>query len=173
MVRPDHAPCLLAGARSPAVSAIPCRDVCGLEELYRVAGGVIEHCLRAAGTADDLVPEGDARCPKPRGLRVDVLDDEMDSIPAARLGLTAIGHGPPSGARFTTQMKHQVTAPNRAERRCVVGFDRKPEVCRVKGDARCHIVDHVADVDVVIQESSPLGVKSVVACGSRRARRVR
>src|SRR3954447_18528300 len=67
----------------------------GLEELDRVAGGVLEQDLPAARPADDVVAERQAGRPQPIDLGPDVLDDEMDAVPASRLRRSAIGHRPP------------------------------------------------------------------------------
>jgi uroporphyrinogen III methyltransferase/synthase len=66
----------------------------GLKELDGVARGVVEHDLGAAGTPDDLVPEPEPRAAKALDFGSDVVHHELDTVPPARLGLAAVGHGP-------------------------------------------------------------------------------
>src|SRR5215203_2086972 len=64
----------------------------GLEELDRVARGVFEQDLPAAGAADDVVAERQAGGPQPLDLGRDVVDDEVDAVPASRLRGAAVWH---------------------------------------------------------------------------------
>jgi len=59
-----------------------CSGAGGLEELDRVARGVLEQDLLAARPADDVVAEGQARGPQPLDVGRDVLDDEVDAVPS-------------------------------------------------------------------------------------------
>src|SRR3954454_17696191 len=70
----------------------------GLEELDRVAGGVFEHDLLAAGSADDVVAELHAGGAQPLDFGGDVLDDEVNAVPTAGLGCAAVGHRAPGRA---------------------------------------------------------------------------
>src|SRR3954469_24886373 len=65
----------------------------GLEELDRVAGGVLEQDLPPAGPGDDVVAECQAGGAQAVDLIRDVLDDEVDAVPAARLRGAPVGHG--------------------------------------------------------------------------------
>src|SRR4051812_18812756 len=70
-----------------------------LEKLDRVAGGIVDQYLLAARSADDVVAEAQAGGAQPLHLASDVLDDEMDPVPAPRRGCAAVGHRPPGRTR--------------------------------------------------------------------------
>jgi hypothetical protein len=61
----------------------------GLEELDRVPGRVVDEDLLPAGPGDDVVAEPEACGAEALDLGVDVVDDEVDAVPAARSGLAA------------------------------------------------------------------------------------
>src|SRR4051794_23061461 len=67
----------------------------GLEQLDRVAGGVLQEDLLPAGAADDVVAEGEACGAQPLDLGRDVLDDQVDAVPAAGFGRAPVGHRSP------------------------------------------------------------------------------
>ena len=56
-----------------------------LEELDDVARWVLDQDLRAAGTLNDFVAEFHARGAQSSDLARDVIDDELESVPAAPL----------------------------------------------------------------------------------------
>jgi len=58
---------------------------CGLEQLDDVAGGILEQDLLAAWIGDDVVAERQAGGAEPLDLGRDVLDDEVDLVPAPGL----------------------------------------------------------------------------------------
>src|SRR5262245_56512698 len=89
--RPGCAPAALSET-SPAVTGLASAP--GLEELDRVAGGVVEHDLPAAGAADDLVPERDSFTGQAFDLGLDVVDDQVDPVPAAGPRLASVRHRP-------------------------------------------------------------------------------
>src|SRR4051794_37866664 len=125
-------------------------SACGLEELDRVAGGVFEQDLLAARPADDVVAERHAGRAQPLDLRGDVVDDEVDAVPTARLRRLAIRHRPSGGALRATEEQAQVAAHDVGERRCSAGTQLEPEVGRVEVDCLVDVVDHVADVHELI-----------------------
>src|SRR5688572_10170455 len=53
----------------------------GLEDLDRVARGVVHQDLAAAGPADDVVAERQPGGAQPLDLGRDVIDDEVDAVP--------------------------------------------------------------------------------------------
>src|SRR5262245_66669962 len=55
----------------------------GLEELDDVAGGVLEQDLPAAGSCEDVVAEPGPRGAEAGDFGIDVVDDEVDAVPAA------------------------------------------------------------------------------------------
>src|SRR4029077_14866935 len=91
----------LAGSTRPPKDVRPSPPLARLEQLDRIARWVLEQDLRAAGPLDDLVAEPNAGSSQPLDLRVDVVDEEVNSIPAARLRPATIGHRPPGRARRT------------------------------------------------------------------------
>ncbi len=58
-----------------------------LEDLDRVAGGVVDEYLSTSGSADYVVAEIGAGDAEALDLGVDVVDDEMDAVPASWFGL--------------------------------------------------------------------------------------
>ena len=65
---------------------------------------------------DDVVAEPHAGGPEPLDLAVDVVDDEVDPVPASRSRGAAVGHGPPRRARRATEEQPQVAAGDVGER---------------------------------------------------------
>src|SRR6266508_1962832 len=118
-----------------------------LEELDHVARRILDQDLRAARSLHDLVPERHAFRAEPFDLGGEVVDDQMDPVPAAWFRAAAVGHGPPRRAGRPAQQQPQVAALNVSERGCLVRELYEAEVRRVERDGGVHVVDHVADVD--------------------------
>src|SRR5919109_287512 len=95
----------------------------GLEELDRVARGVVEQDLPAAGTGDDVVAEGQAGGAQALDLRRAVVDDEVDAVPASGLRRAAVGHRPSGRAGGAAEQQSQVAAHHVGERGRVAGTD--------------------------------------------------
>ena len=74
---------------------------CGLEQLYDVPRWVLEEDLLAPRPFDDVVAEHRTGVSKSADLGVDVVDDEVDPVPAAgsRLGAVRIGRPAELAAR--------------------------------------------------------------------------
>jgi hypothetical protein len=66
-----------------------------LEDLDRVAGGVVDEDLSTARAADDIVAEAEAGGAEALDLGVDVVDDEVDVSRRWRAGPPSCG--PPRG----------------------------------------------------------------------------
>ena len=100
-------------------------------------------------------------------LGVDVVDDEVDAVPAAGARLLPVGHRSSGGARRTAEQQPQVAAGDVGERGGGAGAHLEAEVLRVEVDRRLDVVDHVADVHhlVVFRHGSSCGV---VGAGSDR-----
>src|SRR6476661_7732297 len=81
-----------------------------LEQLDDVPGRVEQQDLLAARTFDDVVAELRPRVAQPRDLGDDVVDVEVDAVPATRTRLFAIGHRPSRGARRAREQQTQVAA---------------------------------------------------------------
>src|SRR5215208_491304 len=88
----------------------------GLEELDRVAGRILEQNLLAARTGDDVVAERQPGGAEPFDLGRDVLDDEVDAVPASRLRGAPIRHRPPGRALGAAEQQAQAAAPDVGER---------------------------------------------------------
>ena len=88
-----------------------------LEELDRIPGGVLDEDLGATRTSDDVVAEPQSRRPKAIHVRREVLDDQLNAVPAARLGLTPIGHGPAGRAGSAAEQEPQVATSDIGEGR--------------------------------------------------------
>src|SRR5262249_48936234 len=126
------------------------RSACRLEELDRVAGGILGQNLLAAGSADDLVPEADAVGAQQVDFVGDVVDDEVDAVPAAWLGLSSVGHRPAGGAGWAGEQQPKVAAQDPGERRAGIVAECEAEVAGVELDCLVDVVDHVADADSVV-----------------------
>src|SRR3954454_12760779 len=61
-----------------------------LEELYEVAGRVLEQDLGSPRAGHDLVAEGQARRAQPVDLGLYVIDHELDPVPPTRFGLGSV-----------------------------------------------------------------------------------
>jgi hypothetical protein len=99
-----------------------------LEELDRVARGVVEQDLPAARAADDLVSELDVGGTEPFDLGVDVVHDKVDAVPAARFGFPSVGHRSAGGARRAGEEQPEVAAQDFGERRRGVMSQLKVEL---------------------------------------------
>src|SRR5215472_1444918 len=66
-----------------------------LKQFNRVARWIIEENLRAARARYDVVAEVDSGRTESLDFRGKVVDDEVNTVPATRGGLAAIGHRPP------------------------------------------------------------------------------
>jgi pimeloyl-ACP methyl ester carboxylesterase len=93
--------CCAGSSRARPPTGSPLRaglSVRRLEQLDRVAGRVIEQDLLAARSGDDVVAEGEPGGAQPLDLGFDVVDDEVNAVPATGAGLTAVRHRSPSRA---------------------------------------------------------------------------
>src|SRR5262245_44533893 len=105
-----------------------------LEELDDVAGGVQEQDLPAAGSLDDVVAEPCTGVAEAGHLGIDVVDDQMDAVPAAGSWLGAIRHRPPCGAARSAEQQPQAAAGDVGESGKEARQDFEAEELRVEGD---------------------------------------
>ena len=63
-----------------------------LEQLDRVARGVVDEHLTPAVALDDLAAQRRARLAEPRDHCIEVVELELDAVPATGLRRTAIAH---------------------------------------------------------------------------------
>jgi hypothetical protein len=67
-----------------------------LKDADRVAGGVVDEGLSTARSTDYVVAKPEARGAEALDLGVDVVDDEVDVVPASWSGLRPSGIGRPA-----------------------------------------------------------------------------
>src|SRR5215218_8343019 len=115
----------------------------GLEELDRVAGGIVEQDLLPAWAGDDVVAERQPRGAEPFDFAGEVLDDQMDAVPAAGLWCAPVGHRPSGRAGGAAQQQPEVAPGHVGERGGEARAQLKTEVGGVEGDGGFDVVDHV------------------------------
>src|SRR5258706_15261903 len=81
-----------------------------LEQLDDVAGGVFEQDLGTAWAGENLVAEGQPGLAEVADFGSDVVDEEVDAVPAAGAWLVAVGHGPSGGAGRSAEQQPEVAA---------------------------------------------------------------
>src|SRR5262245_42489163 len=118
----------------------------GLEEFDHVAGGVLEQDLLAAGSCEDVVAEPSTRVAEAGDFDIDVVDDEVDSVPAAGYRLGAIRHWPPRGAGRPAEQQPQVAARDVGESGNEARQNLEVEKLRVEGDGALDVIDDVANI---------------------------
>ena len=109
--------------------------------------GILEEDLRAAGAGDDLVAEPHAGGLEAGDLAVEVVDDEVDPVPAARAGLRTVGHGAAGGARWVRSSRRRRLPRWTSAKAGIEVDDGEAEVAGVEVDGCGDVVDQVADVD--------------------------
>src|SRR3954454_946097 len=143
----------MRGAASPGITdadSKTCVVARRLEELDRVARGVLDQDLLAADACDDLVPEGRARLAQFLHRRLEILDLELEAVPAAGLGHCAGWHRLTAAARPSAgraQRQPQVAASEHREGRSGTHDLLEAEHPAVEVDGGIDIVDDVADAD--------------------------
>src|SRR5205823_1906550 len=125
---------------------MPC-SYCGgrLEQLDQVPRGINGENLCAAGTGHDLVAEPNPLLGEAGDLAVEVVDDEVDAVPASGARSFPIGHRPAGRALRAGQQEAQVPSSDIGERR-TRDTDGEAEVPRVEVDAWGDVVDQIAHV---------------------------
>src|SRR5204862_5697788 len=97
-----------------------------LEELDHVSGGVLEQDLRAAGTADHVIPETQPLPAEPGDLGTDVVDDELDAVPSTGPGPAAVRHRAAGRAGRAREEEPEVPARDVGEGRAALERSVKP-----------------------------------------------
>src|SRR3954454_2219281 len=138
---------------------VDCRISSGtgrLKQLDRIAGGVLEEDLLAAGPVDDLVAERHAGRAQPLDVGGDVVDDEVDAIPAPWLWRSAIRHRASSRTLGAAEQQPEVASHDVGKRGGRIRASSEAEVGRVEGHGFLDVVNHVADVyELVRHVGSP------------------
>jgi hypothetical protein len=117
-----------------------------LKKLDRIAGRIVEEDLRATRSGHDVVAELHPGGAETIDLGSEVVDDEVDTVPAPGCGPPAIGHRAPGRAARCAQEQPQVAPADVGKGRRGLGDQREAEVRRVEGDSGLDVVDHVANV---------------------------
>src|SRR6266540_3667612 len=159
--------CLKRGAESRRKGGGGCtptrdRPLAGrLEQFDRVAGGVVDQDLGAAGPGHDVVAELHSFSAEPLDLGRYVVDKKVDAVPAAWAGFAPVGHRAPGRAGRPTEQQPQVPPNDIDEGRCRIGEHGEPEMGGVELDGGIDVVDHVADADHIFRHvRSPPDVMS-------------
>src|SRR6185312_10434789 len=79
----------------------------GLEQLDRIPGRVLDEDLLAADAGHDLVTEAGAGVTELRDQRLDVLDLELEAVPATGLRHPPVRHRLPAAARSARRAQHE------------------------------------------------------------------
>src|SRR5262245_45660583 len=118
-----------------------------LEDLHRVAVGVFELDLLAAGTLFDLVPEAKARLLQLRDAGRQIIDFKDDPVPPPRLLLAAVGQR--AGPRTLRAAEPEGEVPvrdggeGRSRWKSLVQFEA--QVLRVELHRLVHVLDLIPD----------------------------
>jgi hypothetical protein len=108
---------------------------------------VLEQDLAAAHPAHDLVAEAEPGGAEGLDLARDVVDFELDAVPAARLRDAAVGHrlGGAAGTADGVEQQAQVSPGEGGEAGSRMELDGEAEVPGVERDRGVDVVDDVAD----------------------------
>jgi hypothetical protein len=118
----------------------------GLEEFDRVAAGVFDQDLFAAGTGDDVVAEGDTGPAEflDGGRKIGNLEDE--AVPTAGSGWGAVGHRATGGTGWAAEPEAEVAAGDDGEGGAHRLFEAEVEDFGVEGGGVGDIIDNVPDL---------------------------
>src|SRR5258708_4452034 len=120
-----------------------------LEQLDRVAGGVVEQDLLAAPADDDVVAEAGAGLAQGRDHGFEVGDFDREPIPAAWLRHPAVGHGLAAArpAAGLAQDQAQIAPRQHGEGGRRMHDFREAKLLAIEDDRRIDIADEVADLN--------------------------
>ena len=93
---------------------------------------------------------------KPLGLGRDVVDDQVDAVPAPGAGLPPVGHRPAGRALRPGEQQPEPAADDLRKGRRPVLAQLEPEMAGVEVDRRVDVVDHVADVHELLGQAAIL-----------------
>src|SRR5262249_6402557 len=133
--------------RTEGRSALTQSAAARLKELDEIAGRVLQQDLRSARPGHDVVAELDAGGAQPRDLRRNIVDNEVNAVPATGTRPLAIGHRSPGRTFRPTQQEPQRTQRDIGESRRGVGEEHEAKVFGVPRNRGVHVVDHVTDID--------------------------
>src|SRR5262249_33767368 len=120
----------------------------GLEQLDEISRWVFQQDLLAARALHDRVAEMRAPGPEPIDARIEIVDAEVNAVPAAGGLLLARGHwGAATGAASLRlrQIKMHVAVRNLGEARRGMHLHLEAEMRGVERDGGSHVVDDIAE----------------------------
>ncbi len=118
-----------------------------LEQLDEVARWILEQDLLPANTLSNFVPKAAASRREPGDVGVQVLNNEVDTVPAARCLLLARGHaGATSGAGLgLSQVEVHVPERDFCERRSGMHLQSEAKMMGVEVNRGVDIVNDIAN----------------------------
>src|SRR3954470_14995195 len=139
-------PTLPGAARRGSLGSVPRMR---LEELDRVAGGIVDEDLIAADTLDDLTAKAGPGRPQTLDVAGEIGHLERDPVPPARLRPAPVGERLAATALATrcAEQQAQVAAPQHRERRRGMHLDIEAEEVAIEADRRVDVVHDVAHAD--------------------------
>src|ERR687894_649406 len=113
-----------------------------------IAGAILKQDLLSASALDDLIAEASPRVAYGPNLAGEVVDLHLDAVPAARLGLPAVGHGLacPSSVGLV-QQEAQVASREDRETGGGVKLDTEAEPPGVERDRLLDVINYVTHTD--------------------------
>src|SRR5882724_9132897 len=121
----------------------------GFKQFDGIACRVVEQDLLSAHASDNVVAEVGSRLAQRLDFAHEVGDLELYAVPAAWLGLAAIGHGLGGTPRTDGRVQQEAEVASRDD--CEAGggpeLDAEAETLGVEGDCRIHIIDYVTHGD--------------------------
>jgi hypothetical protein len=134
-----------------------------LEQLDGIASRVIQQDLPATKPAHDVVAEPRSRLAQAVDLAVEIIDLQLDPVPAARLGPATIRHrlGGPTRAAHCVHQQPQIAAREHGEAGRGVQLNGEAEPLGIERDRCIDVVDDVADADSG-HRSAPCGQRSTI-----------
>ena len=122
------------------------RSFFGLEDFDQVAGRVNHPDLGATGSAHHVItPKLHPGGAKPRCLRFDIRNTQLNAIPPAGHRFGAVRHRSPTGTFLTAEQQSEVATADRSECRSGSLIEGKAQVVGVKCNGGIHIINHVPD----------------------------
>jgi hypothetical protein len=121
-----------------------------LEELNRIAGGVVDNDLFSADAGDDVVPEMDASRTKLSDHRLEICDLNRKTIPTAGRLFRSVRHGLTASGVYARRAQHKTETSMRkhGERGRWVHLFMESEMPAVKVDRRVDVVHDVPYLNV-------------------------
>src|SRR5579885_1767883 len=120
----------------------------GLKQLHEISGWVFQQDLFATSALNDFVAKTRAGGLELRDAPIEIVDEEVDTVPTARRLLLARGHRRTTANTATLglrQIKMHVTARDLGEARRRVHLEFEAEMPSVEVDRRFHVVHDVAE----------------------------